>query len=128
MTTVGCGEQLATVSGTITLDGQPIAAGGDVRGIVTFNRADGHGTPSSGVLDSLGRYRLSTAAGDKIEPGEYLVAVSATKIIIPEPGATPSGRPITPRRYASAKNSGLTADVKAGQNTIDFHLKAETDR
>ena len=118
----GCDSGLATVSGTVTLDGAPIAGGPDVRGTVTFMRADGSGTPAIGILDENGRYELSSGKKWGVPPGAYAVAIVATRIIIPEPGATPSGRPITPRRYASAKDSGLTADVKPGDNTLDFPL------
>jgi hypothetical protein len=121
---VGCGSGLASVSGTVTLDGQPIAGGAEVRGTVTFTRPDGSGVPAVGVLDENGRYELSTGGQKGVPPGSYQVAIVATRIIIPEPGATPSGRPITPRQYASAKTSGLTAEVTTGDNTHDFPLES----
>jgi hypothetical protein len=125
LSVVGCGNGLASVSGTVTLDGEPIAGGSDVRGTVTFYRQDGTGTPAVGIIDSDGRYEMSTGSTDGVPPGEYAVAIAATRIIIPEPGATPSGRPITPRYYANAKESGLRADVEPGGNTFDFQLESK---
>ena len=119
---LGCGNPMAKVTGMVTLDGAPLAGGGDIRGTVTFTRADGSGVPAVGILDSAGYYDLATANRQGIPPGNYTVAIAATKIIIPEPGATPSGRPITPRHYARANESGLTAEVQPGKNTIDFSL------
>jgi hypothetical protein len=120
----GCGEQLANVHGTITLDGKPLASSDVVRGTVTFYPADGRGVPAVGKIDSNGHYEVSTASRAGLPPGTYAVAVVATQLIIPEPGATPSGRPITPRRYASTKTSDLHAEVEPGKNTVDFNLES----
>jgi len=125
---MGCGSGLADVSGTVTYDGKPLAGGGDVRGTVTFARADGLGTPAVGILDENGRYELSTGAEKGAVPGAYMVAISATRVIIPEGGGTPSGRPITPRHYASAKASRLSAEVESGSNTFDFALESRPSR
>jgi hypothetical protein len=122
---VGCGEKLASVQGTITLDGKPIASGENLSGNVTFYPTDGKGVPAVGRIDSNGRYEMATASNVGLPPGSYDVAIVATQIIIPEPGATPSGRPITPRRYASTKDSGLQAQVEPGANTIDFALESQ---
>jgi hypothetical protein len=121
----GCGDKLAQVEGTISLDGRPIATDASVTGSVAFYPADGRGVPAVGIIDGNGRYEMSTVSQAGVAPGSYDVAISATRIIIPEPGATPSGQPITPRRYASSKESNLHADVKPGNNTIDFKLESQ---
>jgi hypothetical protein len=120
----GCGSKFASVEGTVTLDGTPIAAGSDVRGTVTFYPTSGNGVPAVGTIDANGRYEMSTVSHIGVPPGSYAVAVTATRIIIPEPGATPSGQIITPRRYSSTKESNLHAEVQPGENTIDFALKS----
>ena len=125
---VGCGSGLADVSGTVTYDGQPLSGGGDVRGTVTFYPTDGSGAPAIGILDQSGHYELSTGAEKGAAPGSYSVAISATRVIIPEGGGTPSGRPITPRQYASAKASRLSAEVQPGRNTFDFALESRPSR
>ncbi len=123
-TLVGCGSGMANVSGTVTLDGKSIAGGDDVRGTVTFYPVDGSAAPAIGILDQSGHYELSTGTKKGALPGAYMVAIAATRVIIPEGGGTPSGRPITPRYYASAKTSRLSADVQPGSNTFDFPLES----
>ena len=124
---LGCGSGLASVSGTVTLDGQPIQGGSDLRGTVTFYPRESGFLPAIGLIGENGKYELSTGTEPGAKPGSYGVAIVATRIIIPEPGATPSGRPVTPRRYASNSESGLTAEVRAGNNTIDFPLSSKTN-
>lgn len=120
----GCGERLASVGGKVTFDGQPLAGGPGVRAMIQFQPESG-GAPAIGNLDADGNYELVRGSQAGLPPGPYLVTVTASKII---PGPTPydpgSGKPITPRRYASAKESGLRADVQAGSNTFDFALES----
>jgi hypothetical protein len=126
--TAGCGDGLASVSGTITLDGQPVAGGGDKYATVSFCKEDGGGAPAIGILDSSGRYTLNTGARNGVEPGKYLVGVAVKKI---SPPATPNDMPqatlITPRKYASASQSGFTAEVQPGRNNFDFALSSKSN-
>jgi hypothetical protein len=122
---VGCGSGLASVTGTVTLDGKPIVGGPDLRGTVSFFPASGAGVPAVGIIDEKGRYELSTGSQSGVSPGSYYVAIVATRIIIPEPGATPSGRPITPAQYGNSQESKLRAEVQQGSNTIDFELVSQ---
>jgi hypothetical protein len=124
----GCGSNLADVQGTVTLDGNPIVGGPEVRGTVTFFPKDGKGVPSTGIIDENGKYAMSTVSDTGVPPGSYDVAVTATRVIIPADGGTPSGRPITPRRYASTKESQLHAEVQSGNNTIDFALESQPSK
>jgi hypothetical protein len=126
---VGCGGDLASVSGSITLDGQPLAGSERLRGTVQFSQEDGHGTTAVGYLDGNGHYDLSSGSRVGVLPGKYLVSVSATEIIPPKtPGEAPSGRLATPRRYAEAKSSGFTAEVVRGRNTFDYVLSSQNNR
>jgi hypothetical protein len=120
----GCGEQVATVTGNVTMDGKPLAGGPHVRAMIQFIPEDG-GPTATGQLDEAGNFALSTGSKQGLPPGPYFVTIAASKLI---PGATPydpaSGQPITPRRYASAKESGMKADVGPGRNTFNFALKS----
>ncbi len=123
---LGCGSNLALVSGTVTLDGRPLAGSQQLRGTVQFSPEDGHGTPAVGYLDENGRYSLSSGSRVGALPGKYLVSISATEIIPPKiEGAAPSGRLATPPKYANAKNSGLTAEVTPGNNRFDYSLSTQ---
>src|SRR5262249_38316048 len=122
----GCGSQLAEVEGTVTLDGQKVVGGRDVRGTVLFS-PNQPGLPSgSGALDESGTYTAYVGATEGLPPGSYGVAVTVTKIVPPSaPGGTPSGRLLSPPEYSDPRNSGLHADVKAGRNRFDFALSSQ---
>src|SRR4051812_37296397 len=72
--TLGCGgPQAARVSGTVTLDDQPLT-----KGSVTFNPV-GTGALASGQIDAQGRYQLRTGTDLGCAPGSYIVTVVATE-------------------------------------------------
>src|SRR4051794_14457355 len=80
---VGCGTGLSSVSGTVTLDGAPLAGGTGVDATVGFYPDGQPGAPGIGYLDSNGHYKLMVGSQEGIAPGKYAVAISATKIIMP---------------------------------------------
>jgi hypothetical protein len=126
---LGCGSNMASVSGAVTLDGKPLAGNERLRGTVQFMPEDGHGTTAVGYLDENGHYVLSSGSRAGVLPGKYLVTVSATEIIPPKiPGEAPGGRLVTPSRYADVKNSGFTAEVVHGRNTFDYDLLTQKTR
>lgn len=123
---VGCGSDLATVSGTVTMDGRPLAGSEHLRGTVSFLPVGGHGTAAIGYLDENGAYKLSSGSRVGVLPGKYMVSVSATEIIPAKiPGEAPSGRAASPARYADAEKSGFTAEVVRGRNTFDYALLSQ---
>ena len=124
----GCGSDLASVSGTVTLDGQAISGGPELRATVYFSPAEGSGASAVGYLDSSGQYTLSMGSTEGIRPGNYVVAISATKLIPARtPGGMPGGQLITPRKYSNARVSGLQAAVQSGSNTVDFALSSKPE-
>lgn len=117
---VGCGSDLgATVSGKVTIDGEPVTPG-----LVTFAPVDGAHEPSTGTLGSGGEYRLSTKQQFGVAPGTYAVAVQAF-----EPPDVPAGqrsftpsKPLVPEKYLQTTTSGLQYRVASGSNTINIEL------
>ncbi len=114
---VGCGSNLASISGKVTLDGKPLT-----RGTVVFQtngQAMGHAE-----IQPDGSYRIKTGDRRGLEPGTYQVTITAYKSL---PNADDPSEPIpdllTPVRYNKPASSGLTAEVKPDSNTFDFHLK-----
>ncbi|MGD9635432.1 MAG: hypothetical protein AB7G28_15700 [Pirellulales bacterium] len=106
------------------MDGKPLAGGQDVRAMIQFQPQQG-GAPAIGNLDADGHYDLVSGSRAGLPPGMYVVTVSASKVIRgPNPYDPGSGKPITPRKYANARESGFTADVKPGSNTFDFALSS----
>lgn len=123
----GCGGGLpGRINGTVTLDGQPLAAG-----LVTFLPA-GSGAVAYGAINAEGRYAIQTGSKGGLEPGEYVVTVAANAP--PLAASPPQGGPkyaepmlllITPRRYADRQSTPLRATVTAGSQTIDFELSSQ---
>jgi hypothetical protein len=118
----GCGSKSAAVSGTVSLNGQPVEGGPDMYGTVSFFPTGG-GAPAVGIIGSGGSYSVETGSQAGLAPGSYRVAVAVKKI---HPAATPEGltRPerVSPVKYAKPESSGLTAEVQPGSNTFDFAL------
>jgi hypothetical protein len=123
--TAGCGsDDLAPVSGRVTLDGEPAA---NVR--VTFqplgsaeNQNPGPG--SFGITDADGRYRL-TLVGTKRQGavvGKHRVRIQSSHGPSQEfPDAPPAPKKAVPKQYN--KESTLQVDVpKGGTTTADFEL------
>lgn len=109
---LGCGgadhPELGTVTGTVTLDGKPMAG-------VNIVFMPEVGRPSSAVVDEQGRYELlytEGLAGTKV--GSNTVSFSWPTGV--------SGVAI-PARYA--EKSELKAEIKPGSNTFDYDLKSD---
>jgi hypothetical protein len=121
----GCGNGLAKVGGTVSLDGKPIQGGPQLSASVNFVRDDGRGTSSVGIIDGSGHYSLRKGSQEGIEPGSYLVSIAVQKVT---PPATPEGMPqatlLSPAKYADITKSGLHEDVKPGHNTFDFAISS----
>jgi hypothetical protein len=127
----GCGEAgdglpREAVSGTVTLDGKPLA-----RGVLQMLPAgQGGGTPCGALIED-GKFAIARRQGPV--PGEYVVTINSS----PDgaPGGAPAGPPgpvssaerpkelIPPEYNAQSK---LTATVKADSpNMLEFALKSK---
>lgn len=119
---LGCSPYSASVSGTVTIDGEPLPVGNVMYYPVLS------GTPANGSIDSNGRYRLSTGSELGLEPGDYIVTVQANEPPEVEfgPGGAPPppGKRLAPLKYLSKKTSGLTFTVEKGRNTNDIELSS----
>ena len=120
---------LVTVSGRVTLDGQPLA-----QAVVTFDDVQ-DGTFSFGQTNSSGNYKLrldSDMMG--VRPGRKIVRISTSRKILglnsfESGGESGSDEPaeksepakeLVPIRYN--KKSELAADVSASNQTFNFEL------
>ncbi len=117
----GCGSSydVGKVSGTVTLDGEPLAGA-----VVTFSPTKG-GAPSFGRTDASGKYTLQytrDTAGAEI--GEHSVSVSTHTS--GDPDADPP-LPASPEKVPTKYNvdTQLTKTVEPGPNTIDVVLDSE---
>ena len=115
LTILGCSRShqppLGLVSGTVTLDGVPLA-----NAIVRFTPA-GPGRTSEGISDNDGHYRLL-----------YLRAIPGANIDqhtvrITTASEENGGRELLPPRYHS--RTELEARVVSGSNDLDFALRSQ---
>jgi hypothetical protein len=120
----GCGNGLAEVTGAITVDGQTLTGGNDVRVTVTFQPSSGPGRVAVGLADGNGNYRLSSGSQEGVVPGEYLATCSATQIVRGKEGGVTGGRRLTDPSYANIKTSGFKFTVTPGSNQIDLALNS----
>lgn len=114
----GCNGNSANVTGTVTLDGQPLTTGS-----VSFQPTTS-GPVAYGSIGPEGNYQLSTGTSTGLNAGEYIVTVVATEEARqPAPGE-PELPPklLTPERYGNVEQSGLRFTVTRGANKIDLPL------
>lgn len=136
---LGCGSSLperGVVTGTIKVDGQPIN-----QGQVCFWPEQGR--PATATIQADGSYRLTTfEPGDGATIGKHQVTVEAKRVV--GKGKMPTSMEeeiamigdgkssardfklhwLAPERYRNKETSGLTAEVKSGENQLDFDLKS----
>lgn len=121
MALAGCsGGNAATVSGVVTLDGQPLTTGN-----VSFYPDGGDQAPAYGQIDAQGRYSLSTGTDEGLAPGKYVAVVVATKDppqAYDAQGSEIPPIPITPIKYGNTATSDLKVEVNAGDNEIPLAL------
>jgi hypothetical protein len=123
---VGCGRakgpELATVLGTITLDGQPLP---DMN--IQFAPEETGGSPSFGGTNANGEYRLLFSQNRKgAMLGRHRVEITPRERKTDESGQPLGNEPAKlPVKYR--KPGALTAEVKPGSNTIDFQLDTQPD-
>jgi hypothetical protein len=124
---------LVSVSGRVTLDGQPLA-----KAVITFDDVQ-DGTFSFGQTDSSGNYKLrldSDMMG--VKPGRKIVRISTTRKILGLNSSEEGGesnseggvakpemeKELVPDKYY--KKSELTAEVSASNKTFNFELKSSS--
>jgi hypothetical protein len=113
----GCGPALGVVSGTVTIDGQPVTGG-----VISFVPAEGSGTPATSNIES-GKYEVRTMAGKKF------VQISAPHVVGKRKEYEGPDAPlveITEERLPPKYNSQteLNFEAKAGENKQDWSLQS----
>jgi len=126
----GCGGSdgdLATVGGTVTLDGEPLAGAR-----VEFDpvpeakvRGKSTGSASYGVTDSNGRYTLRyTPDQEGALVGEHVVRITTRSMTVDADGKEVLVPERLPPQYHL--QSELAREVEPGSNTFDFSLSLES--
>jgi hypothetical protein len=124
-TAIGCGDGMARVEGTVSLDGEVVQQTDSVKCTVTL-KPDGSGPTATGTVDRGGRFRLAVGSSTSVPPGEYTASARVSEVTpASEPGGYTSTRAISAERYASTTTSGLRFTLKPGANTIEIAVQAE---
>jgi hypothetical protein len=128
MTLAGCGGSLpevAPVRGVVEFDGKPLS--GFDHAAVIFTPAGG--MPAKSVVSPAdGSFDLSTyATGDGARIGRHSVAVSASVDDRSKHAEDkyPGIRFIIPEKFADRDLSGLTCDVKEGENVVLIRIRSD---
>ena len=121
--TSGCrrGPKLSPVTGTVTLDGKPLA-----NAEVEFQPTQG-AAPSYGTTDALGQYELRYTK-DKLGAvvGGHVVRITTqTTVVDPETGEESQIPQRVPEKYNYL--SELIRQVQSEPNIIDFRLESEPE-
>jgi hypothetical protein len=114
----GCsrGDGLATVRGSVTCDGQPVA-----QGSIQFTPVDGN-APTAAIPIQDGNYDLRVAPTKmRVEIHGYKkVGMKSLTANDPKSPQVDDLREYIPEKYNA--QSELTADIHSGENKLDFPL------
>ena len=118
----GGGRETVEVTGTVTLDGQPVADAA-----VMFSGPDG-GSPATTMTDATGHFTVQAA------PGSNGVAVSKLQTsgnaavggdgLMPATGAVAVPQSLVPKKYADFRTSGLIVEVASGMDQVKLELSS----
>jgi hypothetical protein len=125
----GCGPSKASITGTVTFAGQPLPSG-----TITF-ASDAGSKPVKGSAITDGKYTISDfpAGPAKVSvvttpppnSGRVVAAPPGTPAMPMPGGAAAPGKYVPiPLRYSAPEKSGLTYEVKGGEQTKDFDVTA----
>lgn len=113
----GCGPdypETIPVSGTVTLDGQPVAGAA-----VVFTPEEGQ--KATGTTDASGRFELSSfQLGDGAVPGRHRVTVAKTTV---DSGDEEKVVFLIPQEYGNLQTSELVCDVQKEMGPVQFNLE-----
>lgn len=114
--TLGCGEQLANVSGEVKIKDQPLE-----QGLVTFFSEGKKKRVKNSVVEK-GKYTITG-----IPVGKVTISVQGT-MTDPKAKDPKTKQPITTpvaKKYTDPKSSGLSYEVTAGEQTHDLTVELE---
>ena len=111
----GCGGKMGSVTGRVTVDGQPVP-----NAKVSYEDNVKH-VRASGETDANGVYTLSTnAKNDGAPVGDYRIAIVQASAA--DSSQTTAPPRLFPTQFERVETSGLSFSVKSGSNTNDIQL------
>ncbi len=125
MSSPGCGKHddplnRQAISGSVTLDGQPLQ-----QGTISFLPLEKKDT-SGGATITSGKYSVAREQG--LAPGKYKVMISASKSGVAggqeAPGMPVMAAELIPEEYNTKSDKSVDVTVK-GPNTFDFDITSK---
>lgn len=126
MALAGChrsGESLQLVSGRVTFQGKPVAAG-----VVRFSSPQ-MGIDMTAEIRPDSTYEIVRAHGPGLPEGTYQVAIMPLRVGRSKGSAVenlpkrPNQHPDIPKKYRDPSTSGLTLTVQPGKNSFDIDMR-----
>jgi len=116
----GCSDGLGDVTGTVTLDGQPVPDGS-----ITFVSQDQNDPRREGAVITAGKFAA------RIPPGQYKLELNAQKVVGTRtqksfdgtPETVPTTAELFPPKYNT--QSQLVHEIKAGANSLPLDLSTK---
>jgi hypothetical protein len=115
----GCGDGKASVDGTVTFDGQPVASG-----MITFVAEEGGKLVREGAVIQQGGFHT------QLPPGKYRLELNAQKVVGKRKQKGFDGKDeeveltaeLFPERYNL--QSSLSQEIKPGANAVKLDIKS----
>lgn len=116
---------MARVSGTVTLDGEPVAKTDTIRCQIALKPTAG-GPAATGSVDESGHFRVAVGSSPAVPPGEYAASVRVRKVTPAEtPGGYAASDTLSAERFASSSTSGLVYHLDPGSNEITIDITSQ---
>jgi hypothetical protein len=121
LTAAGCGDPTTSVTGTVTLDGQPLE-----KAIVQFQPERENDRPAVVLTDASGRYRVA------VTPVPFRVVILCQRVagqrkdeFDPDGPLVDFFEDVVPEEYMTWETTPLRVEPQAGRTTVaDFSLPA----
>jgi hypothetical protein len=104
------------ITGTVTLDGQPLNGG-----IIEFHPVDG-GDASHAVIKPDGQFALHTDGTSELPPGEYVVTVAENQPL-EEPATSPPSQ-VIPAQFTQPETSDIRITLGEETTVVDVRLES----
>jgi hypothetical protein len=114
---VGCGPSHIPVSGTVTVDGQPLTTGS-----ISFHPVSGASNLiGNSQIDSGGKYKLMSEGQEGMQAGKYKVVVVASA---PSDAKDQYSLPVSlvDKKFSDAATTPITVEVASGASPDKYNL------
>jgi hypothetical protein len=117
-------QNLQPVTGSVAFEGQP--APGALVFFFPADEPESQDRRIAGVVEEDGSFQMQTTVGEGtrpgVEPGEYLVTITWTRLVNPYDHDSDDGPDLLPEKYKGHATSGLRVEIFEGANELEPFL------